>query len=172
MVNKDKELKEDKPQGQDDSIKSKVCLVNRCTKVVAGGRRFSFAAVVISGNYTNKVGWGFAKANLLSDAIKKAEKKSIEEMIVTPREKNTIPFLSEGFRDSVHVLLKPAKSGCGIVAGSIPALILSMGGYKDIVAKNIKGKNRVNQIRAVFDALIDVQEKVDIRNERIRKKGI
>ncbi|MCK5787901.1 MAG: 30S ribosomal protein S5 [Chlamydiia bacterium] len=150
-----------------DNIQCRLCLVNRCTKVITGGRRFRFSAVVLAGDMEAKVGWGFAKAYSVSDAIKKAEKYAIEAMIEMPKVNGTLPCLSEGQRDSVRVMLKPAKPGTGIVAGSIASLILQMGGYTDVIAKNITGTNRINQIIAVFAALESAAKIIDIKNQRM-----
>lgn len=165
-----RKMKDDIEKEESDSVQCKLCLVNRCTKVVTGGRRFRFSAAVVAGDMKTKVGWGFAKANSVSDAIKRAEKRAVESMIDTPKTDGTISCLSKGTGDSVTVLLKPAREGTGIVGGSIPALILEMGGYKNIVSKNIRGGSRMNQIIAVFEALAQAKNAVAL-NE-FRKKII
>lgn len=170
MVGSSRATTKKESTSEKSAFKSRVCFVNRCTKVVAGGRRFSFSAVVVSGNSINKVGWGFAKSQSLSDAIKRAEKRSIDTAIEVPMLNGTIPFDTKGCKDSVSLMMKPMKPGKGIVAGPIPATILSMGGYKDILAKNTGGSNCINQVIAVFDALSSLKSEIDIRNKRIASK--
>lgn len=155
-----------KTKSSEQNVEFKLCLVNRSTKVVTGGRRFRFSAGIIAGDMKSKIGWGFAKANSVSDAIKKAEKKAASDLMEVPKIKGTVPCIIEGRNDSVKVMLKPAKEGTGIVAGSIPALILNMGGYTDVVAKTIKGSNKMNQVNAVFDALIKAKKRIEVAEFR------
>lgn len=149
-----------------DGLDEKVLFINRCAKVVKGGRKFSFSALVVCGNCKGKVGYGFAKANELTEAIRKAGEMARKNMIEFEMEGTTIPHEVRVQEGGVELLLKPAREGTGVIAGSKVRSVLELGGIRDIVAKNLGGNNPINQVRAVFKALsmlVNRQECMNLR---------
>lgn len=137
----------------EDEFEEKVLFINRCAKVVKGGRKFSFSALIVIGDGSGKVGYGFAKANELTEAIRKSSETARKDVVEFEMEGSTIPhevFVQEG---GVRLLLKPAPEGTGVIAGSKVRSVLELAGIKDIVAKNLGGNNPINQVRATFKAL-------------------
>lgn len=136
-----------------DELEEKVLFVNRCAKVVKGGRKFSFSALIVVGDGKGKVGYGFSKANELTEAIRKGSEAARKDLGGFEMEGTTIPhevIVEEG---GVRLLLKPAPKGTGVIAGSKVRSVLELAGIKDIVAKNLGGNNPINQVRATFKAL-------------------
>ena len=158
--------KGEKKSAQTSDVEEKVLCVNRCSKVVKGGRKFSFSALILVGDGKGKVGYGFAKANELTDAIRKGGELARKEMITFATEGTTIPHQVEVKWDGVEILLKPAPEGHGIVAGSKVRAVLELAGIRDIIAKNLGGNNPINQVKAMFKALSLLQSKDKIRENR------
>lgn len=145
--------------------------LNRVTKVLKGGRRFSFSALVIIGNKKNKVGYGFGKAGDVSEAIRKAIQNAKKNIITVPMYKHTIPHWIVGKFDSSRVLLKPAAPGAGIIAGGPVRIILEMAGISDILSKSMGSRNATNVIKATLDGLLKISSVRDIalaRGKRMR----
>lgn len=152
---------------KEDQLEEKVLVVNRCSKVVKGGRKFSFSALILVGDGKGRLGYGFAKANELTDAIRKggeAARKNLIEILAL--ENGSIPHEVLVHHDGAQLLLKPAKPGTGIVAGSRIRLILEMAGVKDIVAKSLGSNNPMNQVKAAFKALTELS----VRKEVLRRR--
>ena len=125
----------------------------RVTRVVKGGRRFRFRAVLVIGNKKGKVGVGVGKGSDVSDAIKKAFDNGKKNIIIIKTDKNTIPhdvFYKQG---SARIILKPAKEGRGIVAGGAVRAVVEFAGIKDIVSKSLGTSNKLNVARATLSAL-------------------
>jgi small subunit ribosomal protein S5 len=144
---------EGKKSEKNDDLEEKVLFINRCAKVVKGGRKFSFSALIVVGDGKGKVGYGFAKANELTEAIRKSSQNARKELITFETEGTTIPHDVLVDEAGVRLLLKPAPEGSGVIAGSKVRTVLELAGIKDIVAKNLGGNNPVNQVRATFKAL-------------------
>ncbi len=138
---------------KNDGMEEKVIFINRCAKVVKGGRKFSFSALIVIGNHDGKVGFGFAKANELTDAIRKGSEAAKKNVITFEKKGTTIPHEVLVEWDGVKLLLKPAPEGTGVIAGSKVRSVLELAGIKDVVAKNLGGNNPINQVRATFKAL-------------------
>lgn len=136
-------------------FKEKVLFVNRCSKVVKGGRKFSFSALVIVGDHQGTIGSGFAKANEVADAIRKATEKARKETFKVKAQDGTLFHDVEGKSDGSHVILKRAKAGTGLIAGSTTRSVLEMCGYTDVVAKSIGRSCHGNVLRATIKALQD-----------------
>lgn len=151
---------------EEDQLEEKVLYINRCSKVVKGGRKFSFSALILVGNGQGMLGYGFAKANEVSDAIKKASEQARKEMFSFEREQSTIPHEILVDWDGVKLLLKPAKIGTGIVAGSKVRSVLELGGVKDVIAKSLGCSNPINQVRATIKALKQLRNRKECMKER------
>ena len=150
----------------DVELEEKVLYINRCSKVVKGGRKFSFSALVLVGDHNGSVGYGFAKANEVSDSIKKASEQAKKDVFTFEMEKTTIPHEVITEWDGARVLLKPAKDGTGVVAGSTVRSVLELAGIKDVVAKSQGSNNSLNQVRAVVLALKSLINKKSYLKER------
>ena len=143
----------------DTEYEEKVLYINRCSKVVKGGRKFSFSALVIVGDGNGSIGIGFAKANEVADAIRKGGQSARKNINSFELEGTTIPHEVIMDWDGARVLLKPAPEGTGIIAGSKVRAVLEISGVKDIVAKSLGSNNPLNQVRATFKALSDLRNR-------------
>ena len=138
-------------------ITEKVLYINRCSKVVKGGRKFSFSALILAGDGKGRIGYGFAKANELTDAIRKGGEAARKQMVSYPMEGTTIPHEVLVRWDGAELLLKPAPAGAGVIAGSKIRAVLEMAGYKDVMAKSLGASNPLNLVKAIFRALQKLQ---------------
>ncbi len=134
-------------------LDERVVFVNRCSKVVKGGRRFSFSAVVVVGNHDGMLGYGFGKANEVADAITKGGELARRAMFPVRMRERTIPHEVIGEFDGGRVLLKPAAPGTGVIAGGGVRPVLEVAGVRDVLAKNLGSDNKVNQVKATIAAL-------------------
>ncbi len=134
-------------------FKEKVLHINRCAKVTTGGRKFSFSALVLIVDSANRIAYGFAKANELTDAIRKAGDDAKKNLKSYPMRGTSIPHEVTVHFDGATIFMKPAAAGSGVIAGSKTRAILEMAGYKDVVAKNLGSSNPMNQVKATFKAL-------------------
>jgi small subunit ribosomal protein S5 len=131
----------------------KLVKLNRTAKVVKGGRRFSFSALTVIGDRKGKVGFGFGKANDVSEAIRKSIEKAKRSMIKLPVKNGTIPHEVTGYFKASRVLLKPACSGTGIIAGGPVRAIMEAGGVTDVLSKSIGASSQYNVVKATFDCI-------------------
>ncbi len=162
-----KQEKEKNSRKQESSeFDEKVLFVNRCTKVLKGGRKFSFSALILVGDKKGRVGFGFAKANELSDAIKKGGELARRDLITFEQDGDTIPHEIVVDWDGARVLLKPAPAGTGVIAGSRIRSVLEAAGVKDIVAKSLGSNNPINQVRATFKALESLRNRKECQKLR------
>ena len=127
--------------------------VNRCAKTVKGGRRMSFSAVIVVGDRKGRVGFGFGKANEVSEAIRKATEAAHRSVVTVTMKDKTIPHEVTGQCDGGRVLLKPASEGTGVIAGGGMRAVLEMAGVRDVLGKSQGSKNRLNVVKATLDAL-------------------
>ncbi|MCM1321509.1 MAG: 30S ribosomal protein S5 [Bacteroides sp.] len=130
----------------------KLVKLNRTAKVVKGGRRFSFSALTVVGDKKGRVGFGFGKANDVTEAIKKSIEKAKRNLITIPLKNGTIPHEIQAGYKSSSVLLKPACSGTGIIAGGPVRAILEAAGATDVLSKSLGSNTSVNVVRATFTA--------------------
>lgn len=147
----------------------KVVKIKRCAAVVKGGRRFSFAAMVVVGNGKGRVGWGYGKANEVPPSVEKAVKDGSRSMIdVAIDEGGTIPHQVKGRFGAAQVVLVPAAPGTGVIAGSSVRAVCEAAGIHNILTKSFGSNNPVNLVKATIDGL----EKLRTRNEVERLRGV
>lgn len=149
-------------------FEEKVLYINRCSKVVKGGRKFSFSALILVGDGKGNVGLGFAKANEVSDAIRKGGEAARKNVISFEMDGTTIPHEVLIDSDGARVLLKPAKPGTGVIAGSKVRSVLELAGVKDVVAKIFGSNNPQNQARATIKALLSLRS----RKKNLEMRGL
>ena len=135
---------------QDREYVEKLVRLNRIAKVVKGGRRFSFSAVSVVGDRNGQVGYGFGKANYVSDAIRKSLERAKRNMVRIPMRRATIPHPVVGKYKGAQVFLKPASPGTGIIAGGPVRAVMEAAGVKDILSKSMGSSNSMNIVKAVF----------------------
>jgi small subunit ribosomal protein S5 len=153
----------------------KVVHINRCAKVVKGGRRFSFSALVITGDGQGKVGLGFGKAKEVSDAIKKATESSKKDMVTIHLNNTTIPHEVAARHGGGNIMLRPASAGTGIIAGTGAREVLEAVGVRDVLAKSFGSSNRSNVVKATLAALQLLRPADEIfraRGKRVAPKAI
>ncbi len=154
---------------RDDDLFEKVVHINRCSKVVKGGRRFSFSALVVTGDKEGKVGFGFGKAQEVAECIKKASEIAKRSMVSVKITENTIPHPVIGQHGGGRVLLRPASPGTGLIAGGGVRAVVEAAGIKDVLAKSMGSNNPANVIKATLDALDKLRTKKEIYTLRGKK---
>ena len=168
MARHDKQDK--KNQKEDSDLVDKLVGINRVAKVVKGGRRFGFAALVVVGDARGKVGFGTGKAKEVPEAIKKATDDAKKNMVRVPlKEGRTLHHDMKGHYGAGKVVLRSAPSGTGIIAGGPMRAVFETLGVQDIVAKSIGTSNPHNMIKATFDAFSSMHSPRNVANKRGKK---
>lgn len=144
----------------------KVVQIRRCACVVKGGRRFTFTALVVLGDNHGKVGWGYAKATEVPQAVEKAVKATQRTSIAVPLIGSTIPHQVEGRYGASRVVLIPALPGTGVIAGNTVRAVVESAGIKDILTKSRGSSNPMNLVKATMDALGKLRRREDVARLR------
>jgi small subunit ribosomal protein S5 len=144
--------------------------IKRCAAVVKGGRRFSFAAMVVVGDGRGKAGWGYGKANEVPPSVEKAQKEAMRSLVEIPLAGTTIPHVVEGRYGAAHVILLPAAPGTGVIAGTAVRAVCESAGIHDILTKSFGSNNPVSLVKATFAALAQLRPKADV--ERLRQVNL
>lgn len=147
-------------------LKEKVVTINRVAKVVKGGRRFSFAALVVVGDGNGVAGYGLGKANEVTDAIQKGIEDAKKNLVKVPIIKNTVPHPIIGKFGAAKVMLKPATPGTGVIAGGGARAVLEAIGIENVLAKSQGSNNPGNVVRATFDALLRMRDAKSVAEQR------
>jgi small subunit ribosomal protein S5 len=158
--------KDFKKDTQENQFEERVVAINRVTKVVKGGRRFRFAAIVVVGDKNGRVGFGTGKAQEVPDAIKKAIEDAKNSMLTIPIVNDTIPHLIIGKYGAGQVLLKPASEGTGIIAGGSVRAVFELAGVHNILSKSIGTSTPINMLRATFAGLKELRTKEQVAKMR------
>ncbi|PIE98380.1 MAG: 30S ribosomal protein S5 [Treponema sp.] len=159
-MNQRKDFKRKDDRGGNEFVE-KLIKLNRTAKVVKGGRRFSFSALTVVGDKKGTVGFGFGKANDASEAIRKSIEKAKSKMVKIPLKNGTITHEVVGKFKGAHVLLRPARSGTGIIAGGTVRAIMEAAGATDLLSKSLGSNSAINVVHATFvatDFLMDAKE--------------
>ena len=144
----------------------RVVKIKRCAAVVKGGRRFSFAAMVVVGDGNGKVGWGYGKANEVPPSVDKAQKQAARQMIQVPLANGTIPHQVKGRFSAAHVILLPAGPGTGVIAGDAVRAVCEAAGITNILTKSFGSNNPVTLVKATMKALAQLRTQQEV--ERLR----
>ena len=159
-------------EAREKEFTEKLIKLNRVAKVVKGGRRFSFSAIVVVGDKAGSVGFGYGKANDVSEAIRKGVERAKKNLIQIPLKRSTIPHEVIGEFKSAQVLMKPAAPGTGIIAGGPVRAVMEVSGINDVLSKSMGSQNAVNLVKAVFEGfsrLMDAREVAKNRGKTLQE---
>ena len=155
-----------KPRGEESEFDEDVVFINRSSKTTKGGRRMSFSAVVVAGDRKGRVGLGYGKANEVADAIRKGGEAARRHLVRVVMQGTTIPHAVTGQCDGGRVLLMPASEGTGMIVGGGMRAVLDMAGVRNVLGKSQGSKNRLNVVKATFDALSQLRTEEAIKADR------
>ena len=154
---------------RDQEFQERVVTINRVTKVVKGGRRFRFSALIIVGDEKGRVGFGQGKANEVPDAIRKGIESAKNNLINVKLVKGSLPHAQTGHFGAGEVFVRPASEGTGVIAGGAIRDIMELAGVTDVLTKCIGSRTPINMVRATFDALENMNTVEDVAKLRGKK---
>lgn len=154
------------PQGPADDMVEKVVFINRCAKVVKGGRRFSFSALSVVGDKKGKIGIGYGKANEVPEAIRKSTEHARKRMVTVKIKGDTIPHEVFGQYDGGKVLIRPATTGTGLIAGGGVRAVLEAAGIKNVLTKSMGSKNHIAVVHATLEGLRQLRLSEEVTTAR------
>ena len=156
----------ERPDLEEQGLKDKVIFINRVAKVVKGGKRFSFAALVVVGDKQGSIGVGTGKAAEVPEAIRKAVEKAKKQMVKVALKNTTIPYTVLGHFGAEDVLLKPASEGTGIIAGGPVRAVMDVLGVQNIIGKSLGSGNPNNVVQATLHALHQLRDPGELKRSR------
>lgn len=158
-----KDRNEERQQGE---LSETVVKIKRCAAVVKGGRRFSFAAMVVVGDNQGRVGWGYGKANEVPPSVEKARKEGMRSLVTVPMDGSTIPHKVTGVYGAARVVMVPASPGTGVIAGAAVRAVCEAAGIHDILTKSFGSNNPVALVKATIAGLQELRPRMEV--ERLR----
>ena len=162
MMMKRESKRNEETQKAPGEATERVVEVNRCAKVVKGGRRFSFSALVVVGDRNGQVGYALGKARENADAIRKATETARRNMIKVTMNERTLPHEVLGRCGASRVMLKPASKGTGVIAGGGARAVLDLAGVRDVLAKSLGASSALNVVKATMDGLAQLRSREEI----------
>ena len=166
MAKQDRNRSRRAKASEQTNLIERLVAVNRVAKVVKGGRRFSFNAVVVVGDGNGTVGHGLGKANEVANAIAKGTEAAKKNMFKVPMTKGTIPHAVYGVQDAARVLIKPATAGTGVIAGGPVRAVVECAGYTDVLTKSQGSNNPHNVVAATINALQNLEDPGEVAQRR------
>ena len=154
-----REMKRNNQQQNPGEAMERVVQVNRCSKVVKGGRRFSFSALVVVGDRNGQVGYALGKARENADAIRKATEMARRNMVRVTMKDRTLPHEVIGRCGASRVMLKPASKGTGVIAGGGARAVLDLAGVRDVLCKSLGSSSALNVVKATMDGLVQMRSR-------------